>query len=143
MYIFTYTEVTLLKSNLMEQNQLLAGKKIILAEDDFNSFYLLELILGPLGAEIIHTATGEDTVQAFIDNPDACLILMDIKMEGMDGIEATQKIRELNKDVPIIAQTALTLKNEKEIILAAGCNDIIPKPIDQKLLLDKIQQLVK
>ena len=125
------------------RNNFLAGRKILIAEDDDSSFYLLEFMLEMFGAEIIHTETGEDTIQTLVDNPDISLIFMDIRMPGMNGFETTRKIREFNADVLIIAQTALMLKDdEKKKVLEAGCNDYILKPIDQDLLLQKIKQLV-
>jgi len=57
--------------------------------------------------------------------------LMDIAMPGMNGYEATREIREFNKDVIIIAQTAYALQGDKEKALKAGCNDYISKPIDK------------
>ncbi len=126
----------------MKKDKFLEGHKILIAEDDQNSFYLLEYILKMFGAEIIHTETGEETVQALMKNPDVCLILMDIKMPGTSGLDASRKIREFNADVPIIAQTALMLPEEKNKVLEAGCNDYISKPIDQEILLGKIKQLL-
>lgn len=126
----------------MKEDVFLAGQKILIAEDDQNSFYLLKFLLNMYGAEIIHAETGEETIQALLENPDVCLILMDIKMPGMDGLEATEKIRKFNPDVPIIAQTALMFPDEKKKILEAGCNDYILKPIDQVLLLEKIKLLL-
>lgn len=126
----------------MERENFLAGQKILIAEDDENSFFLLEYILNSFGAGTIHTETGEDTIQALVDNPDVCLILMDIKMPGMNGLETTRKIRQFNTDVPIILQTALMLKDEENMVLETGCNDLILKPIDQDLLVGKIKQLI-
>jgi CheY-like chemotaxis protein len=65
---------------------------------------------------------------------------MDIKMPGMDGYEAVNKIRKFNKDLIIIAQTAFGLIGDKERALAAGCNDYISKPIDSKLLFELIHK---
>lgn len=125
----------------MKEDKFLARQKVIVAEDDENSFFLLEYILNAHDAEIIHTETGEDTIQALLDNPDACLILMDIKMPGMNGLESARKIREFNADVSIIVQTALLIQDEdKQKVFEAGCNDFLLKPIDQELLLEKIKK---
>lgn len=128
----------------MREDRFLTGKKIIIAEDDENSFLLLDYILSEFKAEIIHTQTGEDTIQALKDNPETCLILMDIRMPGINGIEAAGFIRQFNTDVPIIAQTAIMFKDEEKVkALEVGCNDYILKPINQNLLLDKIKHLLK
>lgn len=131
-----------LKRRYMENDNFLAGRKILIAEDDQNSFFLLEYILCEHGAKIIHTETGEDTIKALVDNPDVCLILMDVRMPGMNGLESARKIRKFNATIPIIAQTALMLTDEKNKIMEVGCNDYFTKPIDQELLLGKIKQLL-
>ncbi len=126
----------------LAMDNLLKGHKILIAEDDQFSYLFLEISLKNLGAEIIHTETGEDTIRALLDNPDISLILMDIKMKGMNGIEATRRIRDLNVKVPIIAQTALAFADEQNKALEAGCNEHITKPIDKELLLKKIRKLL-
>ena len=67
-------------------------------------------------------------------------VLMDIRMREMDGYEATRKIREFNKDVIIIAQTAHALEGDREKSLEAGCDDYISKPIYKNELLEKIEK---
>lgn len=124
----------------MSESKFLAGQKILIAEDDENSFYLLEYILHEHDAEIIHTWNGEDTIHVLKNNPDVSLILMDIRMPGMNGLESAKKIREFNTTVPIIAQTAMFDKDDKNKVLEAGCNDMILKPIDKKLILSKIKE---
>ena len=76
-------------------------------------------------------------------NPDIDLILMDIKMPELSGYDATKKIREFNKDIIIIAQTAYSLTGDKEKAIEAGCNEYITKPIDKKELMEKIEVLFK
>jgi CheY-like chemotaxis protein len=68
---------------------------------------------------------------------------MDIMMPEMDGYEATRQIRQFNKDVIIIAQTAFSLSEEKEKAILSGCNDYIPKPININLLRSIIQKHFK
>lgn len=121
----------------------MTGKKVIVAEDDENSFFLLEYILNENKIKIIHTETGEETIHVALENPDVSVILMDIRMPGMNGLEAARKIREFNSGVPIIAQTALVFNDEEKLIFESGCTDFILKPIDQTLLVDKLQNAVK
>jgi len=68
---------------------------------------------------------------------------MDIGLPGIDGFEATRKIREFNKNVIIIAQTALTMSNDREQAMEAGCNAYISKPINLNELIDIIEEQVK
>jgi CheY-like chemotaxis protein len=65
---------------------------------------------------------------------------MDIRMSNMDGNEATRRIRQFNKDVIIIAQTAYGFSNDREKAIEAGCNDYISKPINQSLLYELIKK---
>ena len=74
------------------------------------------------------------------DNPDIDLILMDIKMPELDGYEATRQIRQFNREVTIIAQTAYALSGDREKALEAGCNDYISKPIKKEDLVELLLQ---
>ena len=68
---------------------------------------------------------------------------MDLKMPGMSGLEAVSKIRVFNHKIPIIAQTAHALADDKDKALAAGCNDYITKPVDGEILLGMIRKYTK
>lgn len=109
-------------------------RKILIAEDDKLSARLIKAYIKTYCHELISVKTGVEAVQALRNNPDIDLILMDIQMPDMDGYEATREIRQFNKEVIIIAQTAFALSHELEKALAAGCNDYITKPIQKKLL---------
>lgn len=111
------------------ENLNITGLKILIAEDDLVSDLFLRKLIHPFAKEVLKVSTGSDAVEAIRKNPDIDLILMDIQMPEMDGYEATRQIRTFNRDVIIIAQTALGLKGEKEHALDAGCNDYLPKPI--------------
>gem|GEM_PF-879848 len=116
----------------------LKGLTILVAEDDEPSYQFIEVILAREGANIIRTEDGRGTIEALKANPSIHLILMDIKMPGMDGLEATKRIRQFNTSIPIIAQTAHAFVGEKTNAHEAGCNDYISKPIDKDKLLDII-----
>ena len=116
----------------------LDGKNILVAEDeDMNVAYLQE-VFADTKANIIWARNGEEAVNLTRQNPNIDLILMDIKMPVMNGYDATKAIREFNKDVVIIAQTAYALTGEKEKTIAAGCNYYITKPIEITMLLNTI-----
>ena len=112
--------------------------KILIAEDDPSSEMLLSIAVSPFVKEIYKTTTGTETVETCRKNPDIDLVLMDIQMPGMNGYEATRKIREFNKNVVIIAQTAFALAGDREKAIDSGCNDYIGKPIKSKELLKMI-----
>jgi CheY-like chemotaxis protein len=84
--------------------------------------------------KITYTKTGKETIDKCRENPETDLILMDIKMPGMNGYDATREIRKVNSDVIIIAQTAFGLSGDREKAIEAGCNDYIAKPIKKEEL---------
>lgn len=116
--------------------------KIIIAEDEESNFLFLSYLLKKLNLDVIHTITGTETVDACRNHPDIKLILMDIKLPEMSGFEATRKIREFNKDVYIIAQTAFSGPDSDKKAIKAGCDDYIAKPINGEYLINKITDLV-
>ena len=113
-----------------------ANLKVLIAEDDEPSEMLISMELEKFSKEILKVTTGTDAVETCRNNPDIDLILMDIQMPEMNGYQATREIRQFNKDVIIIAQTAFALKGDMEKAIEAGCNNYISKPIRHKELLD-------
>lgn len=115
------------------------GLKVLIAEDDKASEMLISIQLEKFSREILKVNTGTRAVEACLNNPDIDLVIMDIQMPGMNGYDATRKIREFNKKVIIIAQTAFALEGDKEKAIEAGCNNYISKPISQDALLSLVQ----
>jgi len=87
--------------------------------------------------------SGNETLEKVKENPDIALILMDIKMPGIDGLEATRLIRGFNATVPIIAQTAYSMAGEKEKAIQSGCNEYLAKPIKRDDLIKMINDFIK
>ncbi|MGQ1911481.1 hybrid sensor histidine kinase/response regulator [Marinifilum sp. RC60d5] len=112
---------------------------ILVAEDEDTNFYYLLTILENAGLEIIRACNGVEAVDLFKKNPKISFILMDIKMPLMSGYEATGKIREFNKNVPIIAQTAFAMSDERTKAIEAGCTDYIAKPFKKTDILTLIE----
>lgn len=128
------------KSEIIEhQNNKL---KIIIAEDDLIGFEYLNAILNDLKCELYHATNGAEVIELLNANSDIDIILMDIRMPLMDGYQATRKIRETNTKVYIIAQTAFALAGDREKAIDAGCDDYISKPINKKVLLQKINNFL-
>lgn len=113
--------------------------KVLIVEDDEASELFISIELKKYCKEILKARTGKDAFETYLKNPDIDLVLMDIQMPEMNGYEATRKIREVNKDVIIIAQTAFALSGDREKAIQAGCNDYITKPINKEKLLALIQ----
>ena len=114
--------------------------KILVAEDDETSEILITTVIKAFGKEFLNVKTGVQAVETCSKNPDIDLILMDIQMPVMNGYEATRQIRQFNKDVIIIAQTAYGLTGDREKAIAAGCNDYISKPIRKDDLIGVIKK---
>ena len=114
--------------------------KILIVEDDEGSSQLLSYMLNSMAKEIISVTNGFEAVEACKNNTDIDLILMDIQMETLNGYKATEQIRKFNKNVIIIAQTALALSGDREKSILAGCDDYITKPIHKKDLVKLIRE---
>lgn len=117
--------------NVLSSDQTIkSGTRILIAEDDYPSYLYLQRALSGEGITFIRTTNGEDTIKSLLENPDISIILMDVKMTGMSGLDAARRIREFNTLIPIIAQTAYSLSGDRELALEAGCNDYISKPVN-------------
>lgn len=119
------------------------GYKILIAEDVDSNFMLLEEAMQSTKATVLHAENGRQAVELFEENPDVDLVLMDIKMPVMDGLEATTKIKKQNPDVPVIAQTAFVIDFDRETALDAGCDDYISKPLNFEKLFKMIDLYLK
>ncbi len=111
-----------------------ADKTVLIVEDEEINYIFFEEALIDTGINMLWAKNGKEAVDIFIDQ-DIDLVLMDIKMPEMNGYDACDQIKEMNPDVPVLAQTAYALAGEKEQILESGFDDYIAKPIKQKALL--------
>jgi PAS domain S-box-containing protein len=116
------------------------GKLFLIAEDDKFSYKFLEGFLKQTKADVIRAADGSEAVEICKNNRNIDLILMDIQMPEMNGLVATEEIKKFNKEVPIIAQTANALNEEKQRCLEAGCVDFVTKPVNITELYAKIDK---
>ncbi len=114
------------------------GKKILLVEDEASSQNFVEMLVVPFGVKLIYALDGFEALNQVRLNPDIDLILMDIRLPRLDGIEAAKKIRLLGFNKPIIAQTANAMVEDQKLCFEAGCNDFIAKPINRLEYLKKI-----
>jgi two-component system, cell cycle response regulator DivK len=119
-------------------------KKILLIEDNELNRDMLSRRLQKRGYEVVMAADGETGV-AMAQAEAPGLILMDVSLPGIDGWEATRRLRAApqTRDIPIVALTAYTTSGDREKALAAGCDDFDTKPIDLPRLLGKIETLLK
>ncbi|MFW5699702.1 MAG: response regulator [Bacteroidota bacterium] len=103
---------------------------ILVAEDDEVSFRLLEELLNKPNIRLVQVITGKDAVDAVRNNAEIDMVFMDVKLPGLNGLEAVREIRKFNRKIPVIAQTAYASDSDRKEALNAGCNDYISKPIE-------------
>ncbi len=136
------SDLTTFASDNVEEVQI-RNLKILIVEDDKISDLLISKLLKKTGHRFLHSKTGEEAIQTCRNNPNLDLVLMDIKMPDMNGYDATRQIRQFNKEVVIIAQSAFGLSGDREKAIEAGCNDYIVKPINKDQFLALIQKYFK
>lgn len=112
--------------------------KILVAEDEEITTFLLSQILKDISSELLFAENGEEAIEIYKNNRDVDVILMDVKMPVMGGYEATSKIREFDKEIIIIAQTAYALSDDIKKALNSGFTDYVSKPINKDILISKI-----
>ena len=109
---------------------------IIVAEDEEYNFALIKIIFEKEGMNILWAQNGEEAIDIYKNNSVVNLIFMDIKMPIMNGLDATRAIKKINKDIPIIALTAYTLPEDRDLCFEAGCDEFVTKPINRANLVD-------
>jgi len=115
------------------------NKAILLVEDENTNYLLFKAILEVTNAKIHWLSDGREVV-ALCKNQRIDLVLMDIQLPGMNGLDATRDFKKNNSIIPVIAQTAFASAGEKEKCLEAGCDDYISKPFDIAELLQMIDK---
>lgn len=108
---------------------------VLVAEDQFTNYKIIEAYLQPTNINIIWAKTGNEAIAASLQNPDLNIILMDINMPHINGIEATKLIKEKRPNLFILAQTAYALEGDREKSLNAGCSEHLSKPFSKEDLL--------
>ena len=111
---------------------------ILIVDDTKENRELLKLLFKKIGYKCLCAKSGEESIQIVNDQSEIGLILMDVKMNGITGIEAMKKIK-INHKIPIVAVTAFAMEGERDNLVEEGFDDYISKPIDIKLLSDKIK----
>jgi len=120
-----------------------SGRTILIAEDEEVNYNLLDTILSPTGTEILRAKTGLEVIRLCETREQIDLVLMDIKMPDLNGLEATKRIKALRNNLPVIAQTAYAMSTDEENCLHSGCDDYISKPLRIDELLRKIDYYFK
>jgi hypothetical protein len=119
----------------------LAGRTVLLVDDDARNIFALSSILERRGMKVLTATNGAEAVSAVESDPDVAIVLMDIMMPGMDGYETIEAIR-LNpafRRLPIVALTAKAMKGDREKCLQAGASDYLAKPVNTEQLLSVLR----
>jgi PAS domain S-box-containing protein len=116
---------------------------ILIAEDQFINFLYLKALFENLNYNVIHAKNGQLAVDSVLNNNSIDLVLMDIGMPVMNGLEATKKIRETNKTIPIIAITGYAMAEDQQKTVDAEFNDYLTKPISEKTLFEVLNKYTK
>lgn len=125
----------------LDNEKLLAGKKVLLVDDDMRNVFSLSSVLADKGMTVVEAENGRVALEKLAENPDIDIVLMDVMMPEMDGFETTRQIRQHPRfaRVPVIALTAKAMKGDREECIAAGANDYITKPVDTQQLLSLLR----
>jgi CheY-like chemotaxis protein len=122
---------------LYQTDQILAGKKVLIVDDDIRNIFALTSILEWRNMVIVSAETGRDAIKLLQTQPDVDIVLMDIMMPEMDGLDTMRVIRKLPQfnALPIVAVTAKAMKGDREKCIEAGAWDYLSKPVDTEQLL--------
>lgn len=115
-------------------------KKILVAEDNDSNFILMSYILKKY-YEFDRAKNGQEAVE-LVEKNHYDIVLMDIKMPIMDGLEATRKIKELRPELPVMALTANAFDSDRQLAMEAGCSDFLAKPVSSEACLKAIKRLI-
>jgi CheY-like chemotaxis protein len=115
-----------------------SDKTILIAEDDENNFIFLKAVLKATKINILRAYNGEEAIEMVRKHKEIEVVLMDIQMPVMNGYDATEGIKKIRPDLPVVAQTAYAMSGEREKSSRAGCDDYLSKPIDLNNLILKL-----
>ena len=119
------------------------GKKILIVEDVYSNFELINEILEEYSPVILHAVSGLQAIELFKKNKNIDLVFMDIRLPDIDGFEVTNIIKSINADIPVIALTAYAMKSDKNSAIDAGCNDFLTKPLSENRFLKMVEKYLQ
>jgi CheY-like chemotaxis protein len=122
-------------------DEALAGKKVLIVDDDVRNIFALSSVLERRRMQVLTAGTGREAIQTLETTPDIAIVLMDIMMPEMDGFETMQVIRQNPQcwRMPIIALTAKAMKGDREKCLEAGASEYLAKPVNTEQLLSALR----
>ena len=138
----TYADHAVVTTNFHESS--LAGKTILMADDDMRNIYALTTLIENAGATLICAYDGQEALKKLEKNPQIDIVLMDVMMPVMNGYEAISQIRKNDKykNLPVLAVTSSNMNDEQEKCMLAGATDFLTKPLNNDQILNKIKFLL-
>ena len=118
------------------------GKVILVVEDNQISFKLISAVLSKVRIGVVHASTGRKAIQTCESMQPLDLVLMDLQLPEVNGLEATRQIKKIRPDLPVIATTANTYDEDKQACMDAGCSAYISKPLQFKKLFELMQSFL-
>ena len=115
-------------------------KKILVAEDNDSNFVLMSYILKKF-YQFERAKNGQEAVE-MVDKNQYDIVLMDIKMPIMDGLEATKVIKDKHPNMPIVALTANAFDSDRQLAMEVGCDDFLSKPVSSEACIETIKRFV-
>jgi len=119
-----------------------SSKCVLIVEDDPVSMVFIKELLTPSGALVYEAYNAEDAIE-ILQSEKIDLVLMDIQLPGIDGYEATRKMKKIKSGIPVIAQTAYAMQEDQNKSMEAGCDDYISKPIEINELMGKLGRFLQ
>lgn len=117
--------------------------KILVVDDEYNNFYYIKELLSNFNINVLYASCGIEAFEQCIKNPNIVLILMDIKLKGINGFETALHIKSIRKDIPIIFQTAYAKDFAKDEFMTNIGNGFIEKPFKKDILYSEIEKHTK
>ncbi len=117
------------------------GRKVLVVEDNVISFKLMLAVLTQVNVEVVHASNGRDAIAMCNGDNPFDLVLMDMQMPEVNGLEATRRIKEMHPDLPVIATTANTYFEDEVACREAGCDAFMTKPLKFMQLFEQMRAI--
>lgn len=120
------------------------NSRILIVEDEDSNFrYIKEALIVSGFKNIVRASIGENAVKTVKEDPTVALVLMDIKMPTMNGLDATATIKKYRKDLPVVAVTAYASPEDEKLCYEAGCDYYLAKPVKMDVLVNIVNKFIK
>ena len=119
-------------------NDKIFNKRIFVVDDDLPSFQLIEELLSRHKVFLMHFTNGKDLMKYIRKEVLPDMIIMDIQLPGVDGLELTKQVKAIEPSIPVIAYTSYAMAGDRERCLQSGCDEYVSKPIDLDAFMETV-----